>query len=128
MDLANKTCIPCSKETPPLSADRAKELARDVPGWTLDPGEPRLWREYKFPDFVAAIRFVDKVAKIAEKEGHHPDFYIQYDPVKLVLWTYAIGGQSENEIIVAAKINSLKAARRSRSRKVRRSRGSRERA
>jgi|SRR6185503_3077011 len=111
MDLTRKTCIPCSEKTPPLSEDRAKELAREVPGWTLDFGEPRLWREYKFPDFVSAMKFVDKVADIAEKEGHHPDIHIHYDQVKLVLWTHAIGGLSENDFIVAAKINKLKAAR-----------------
>ena len=111
MDLTKKKCIPCTKETPPLSEDRAKELARDVPGWTLDSGEPRLSREYKFPDFVSAMKFVDKVAVIAENEGHHPDIHIHYDRVKLVLWTHAIGGLSENDFIVAAKINTVKAAR-----------------
>lgn len=111
MDLTKKTCVPCSEHTPPLSEDQAKQLARDVPGWTVERAEPRLWREYKFPDFVSAIRFVDKVARIAEKEGHHPDIQIHYDRVKLILWTHAIGGLSENDFILAAKINALKTAR-----------------
>src|SRR5258706_10141263 len=108
MDLTRKSC---SGEAAPLSTERAKELAVDVPGWTLDPAEPRLRREYTFPDFVSAMKFVDKVAKIAEKEGHHPDIHIHYDRVKLELWTHSIGGLSENDFIVAAKINTLRTAR-----------------
>jgi 4a-hydroxytetrahydrobiopterin dehydratase len=111
MELAKQSCMPYSEGTPALPADRANELVREVPGWALGPQEPRLWREYAFPDFAKAMRFVEKVAKIAEKEGHHPDIHIHYNRVKLVLWTHAIGGLSENDFIVAAKINSLKLAR-----------------
>jgi 4a-hydroxytetrahydrobiopterin dehydratase len=108
MDLTKKTCVPCAEGEPALPEDRARELAQDVPGWTLSPGEPRLQREFKFPDFAKAMKFVSKVAEIAEKEGHHPDIHIHYDQVTLVLWTHAIGGLSENDFIVAAKINALK--------------------
>jgi 4a-hydroxytetrahydrobiopterin dehydratase len=107
MDLTSKPCVPCSEGTPPLSEERAKELSRDVPGWTLAPGEPRLEREFTFPEFAPAIAFVHKVAQVAEKEGHHPDIHIHYNKVKLVLWTHSIGGLSENDFIVAAKINAL---------------------
>jgi 4a-hydroxytetrahydrobiopterin dehydratase len=107
MDLAKKTCAPCKKEQPPLTEDQARSLAQDVPGWTLPPGEPRLTREFKFADFVAAMRFVNQVADVAEKEGHHPDIQIHYNRVILVLWTHAIKGLSENDFILAAKIHAL---------------------
>ena len=111
MNLSRKTCVPCNEGDPPLSHDRARELAREVPGWTLSRKKPRLEREFTFSDFAAAMKFVDKVAALAEKEGHHPDIQIHYDRVTLVLWTHAISGLSENDFIVAAKINSLKAAK-----------------
>jgi len=111
MDLAQKTCVPCKSGEPPLPEERARQLARDVPGWTLARGEPRLERQFKFSDFATAMKFVNKVADIAEKEDHHPDIQIHYDRVTLVLWTHAIGGLSENDFIVAAKINTLKAPR-----------------
>jgi 4a-hydroxytetrahydrobiopterin dehydratase len=57
------------------------------------------------------MKFVDHVAKLSEREGHHPDIHIHYDRVKLVLWTHAIGGLSENDFIVAAKIDALKMER-----------------
>jgi 4a-hydroxytetrahydrobiopterin dehydratase len=111
MNLLRKTCVPCKKGAAPLSQDRARELAREVPGWTLSRKKPRLEREFRFADFAAAMKFVDKVARLAEKEGHHPDIQIHYDRVTLVLWTHAINGLSENDFIVAAKINTLKASK-----------------
>jgi 4a-hydroxytetrahydrobiopterin dehydratase len=111
MLLAGKTCVPCKKGEPPLSPDRARELARETPGWSLVAEEPRLQREYRFEDFPKAIKFVTQVADLAEKQGHHPDIHIHYDRVKLVLWTHAIGGLSENDFILAAKINTLSASR-----------------
>ncbi len=111
MDLTRKTCVPCDVDTPPLSKERAKELARELPAWTLEQAKPRLRRDYAFPDFAAAMHFVNDVAAVAEQEGHHPDIEIRYDRVKLVLWTHAIGGLSENDFIVAAKIDALETAR-----------------
>lgn len=111
MDLSKKTCVPCTQGEPALPEDRARELARDVPGWTLSWGEPRLQREFDFSDFAAALKFVNKVGRIAEKAGHHPDIHIHYNRVNLVLWTHAIGGLSENDFIVAAKINGLESSR-----------------
>ncbi|HLY73286.1 MAG TPA: 4a-hydroxytetrahydrobiopterin dehydratase [Planctomycetota bacterium] len=111
MDLVQKTCVPCGKETPPLTEDQTRELAQQIPGWTVDSRQARLWRIYLFPDFATTMRFVDKVAELAEKEGHHPDIHIHYDRVKLVLWTHAIGGLSENDFILAAKISGIRLAR-----------------
>ena len=108
MDLKKMKCRACEGgKVKVLSPDEARALAAQVPKWKLRKDEPRLWREYTFKDFVRAMKFVNKVAEIAEEEGHHPDFHIHYDKVKLVLWTHALGGLSENDFIVAAKINGL---------------------
>ena len=111
MDLSQKTCMPCKQGEPPLSEGRVRELAKDIPGWILVPGESKLQREFKFRDFAAAMAFVGKVAGIAEKEDHHPDIFIHYNRVTLLLWTHAVGGLSENDFILAAKINTLKLQR-----------------
>ena len=107
MDLAKKKCVPCDGKMKPLSPDAARELVVQVPRWKLRKDEPRLWREYTFKDFARAIKFVNKVAEIAESENHHPDVHVHYNLVKLVLWTHDIGGLSQNDFIVAAKIDAL---------------------
>ena len=78
-----------------------------VPLWSLQEGDARLVRRFEFKDFVQAMEFVNRVAGIAEAEGHHPDIAIHWNKVDLVLWTHAIGGLHENDFIVAAKIDRL---------------------
>lgn len=90
-----------------LTPDEARALAPQVPKWKIRKDEPRLWREYTFKDFARAMKFVTKVAEIAESENHHPDIHIHYNKVKLVLWTHDLGGLSENDFILAAKIDEL---------------------
>jgi len=77
-----------------------------VPGWMLDEKGQKISKEFKFKDFIGAINFVNYIAEIAESEGHHPDIKINYNKVLLELWTHAIGGLSENDFIVAAKIDA----------------------
>lgn len=104
-DLTARKCIPCEAGTPPLSQSRVEELLPQVPGWTTD--GVKLEREFLFKDFKASMHFINQVADLAESEGHHPDIYVFYSRVKLTLWTHAIGGLSDNDFILAAKINSL---------------------
>ena len=107
MDLPKRKCAPCEGGAKPLAPDRARELAGEVPKWKLRKDAPRLWREFTFKDFVRAMKFVNKVAELAEEQGHHPDVHIHWNRVKLVLWTHDIGGLSENDFIVAAKVDLL---------------------
>jgi len=107
MDLAKKKCKACDGGMKPLSPDAARALAAHVPKWKIRKDEPRLWREYTFKDFARAIKFINKVAEIAEAENHHPDIHVHYNKVKLVLWTHDIGGLSENDFIVAAKLDEF---------------------
>ena len=102
-ELARRHCVPCEKGTPPLSEDEAQALLTGVPGWELRDGN-MLRRRFRFKDFVEAMAFVNRIAAIAEAEGHHPDMYISYNRVRLDLTTHAIGGLSQNDFIMAAKI------------------------
>lgn len=108
MNFAKKSCVPCEGGTPPLETDRAAQLIKEISGWQLlrDP-PPRLQRKFRFRNFKDAMSFVNKVAALAEAEGHHPDFSISWNRVTLTLSTHAIKGLSENDFIMAAKINRL---------------------
>lgn len=108
MDLTKKHCIPCESGDPPLSSSKEDELKTQVPEWSLlRDGEHKLRRQFKFKNFLTAIDFVNKVAKIAEEEGHHPDIYVFYNKVQLDLFTHAVGGLSENDFILASKVDLL---------------------
>ncbi|MCL4405668.1 MAG: 4a-hydroxytetrahydrobiopterin dehydratase [Firmicutes bacterium] len=82
------------------------EYLKDLPGWVSD-NAIMIRKEFKFKDFKQAMSFVNKIADVAEAEGHHPDIYIFYSMVRIELTTHAIGGLSENDFILATKINNL---------------------
>ncbi len=109
MELAKKKCLPCEGGVKPLSAEAAGKLASEVPDWKVTVEPPRVSREFKFKDFKRAMKFVNRVADLAEEEGHHPDIHVHWNRVELVLWTHDIGGLSENDFIVAAKVDALAA-------------------
>jgi 4a-hydroxytetrahydrobiopterin dehydratase len=103
MSLADRRCAACHRGTPRLSPAQSEELRRQLSGWELR-GE-RLHRRFRFGDFPASIRFVDEMARIAEEEGHHPVFTVNIGQVDVDLWTHAIDGLSENDFILAAKLD-----------------------
>jgi 4a-hydroxytetrahydrobiopterin dehydratase len=112
MKLSEKKCIPCERgDIEPLSCQEVTDFfahhSNDLQGWQLNDTCTRIACEKLFPDFVMAIQFINQVADIAESAGHHPDITIWYNRVQLDLWTHSIGGLSENDFIVAAKINQL---------------------
>ncbi len=108
-NLLKKMCVSCEgKGIKPFDRAGAEDYLKEVPGWILDADAKRISKEYKFKDFIGAMNFVQNVAEIAEMEGHHPDIHIHYNKVLLELWTHAIGGLSENDFIVAAKIDAHK--------------------
>ena len=106
-DLSRKFCVPCEAGTPALSVEQAEEMMAQVPGWTLD--DKKITRRFRFKAFKEAMAFVNRVADLAESEGHHPDIYISWNRVRLELTTHAIKGLSENDFIMAAKISRLAA-------------------
>lgn len=105
MKLVQKKCTPCEGNTPPLSAERVAELLKEVSGWREK--DNTIVRTITFANFVAAMAFLNRVAEVAEAEGHHPDFCVHYNRVDFTLWTHAVGGLSENDFILAAKIDAL---------------------
>ena len=104
-DLRARRCVPCEGGVPKLGSEEIARLKPQVPAWTVD-GD-RLRRKLVFKNFVEAMRFVNRMADVAEAEGHHPDFSVHYREVEVSVWTHAIGGLSENDFILAAKIDAL---------------------
>jgi 4a-hydroxytetrahydrobiopterin dehydratase len=107
MNLTEQKCIPCEVGGEPLTEAEATHYSKDVPEWKLSPDFKKITRNYKFKDFKEAMVFVDKVAALVDKEGHHPDISISYNNVTLDLTTHAMKGLSINDFIVAAKIDKL---------------------
>ena len=108
-NLLNKVCFACEgMGIKPFTREQAEEYLGQVPDWKLDTEAKKISKEFKFKDFIGAINFVDKVAELAEMEGHHPDIHVHFNKVLLELSTHAIGGLSENDFIVAAKADEIK--------------------
>src|SRR4051812_20504027 len=105
MGLADKKCVPCKGGALKLDGAKADELLHGLSGWRIE-GE-RLKKTFKFADFVQAMRFLNQVADVAEREQHHPDFSVSYSRVDFTIWTHDVSGLSENDFIVAAKIDLL---------------------
>jgi 4a-hydroxytetrahydrobiopterin dehydratase len=108
MELTQKHCVPCEGGTPPFTAEQEDEYIKEVQTWALDrEGVHKLRKRFSFKDFKVAMAFVNKAADLAEAEGHHPDIQIVYNKVTFELFTHAVGGLSENDFIMAAKIDKL---------------------
>lgn len=106
-ELTQKRCIPCEGGIPSLAKSEVEKLLAQVSGWQLS--GKWITKEFSFKNFVEAMQFVNRVADLAEQEGHHPDIHIHYNRVRFDIWTHAIDGLSENDFILAAKIDALKA-------------------
>ena len=107
MELAQKKCVPCEGGMPPMTKEEAREYLAQVIGWQLPDDAKSISKTFKWKDFKEAMAFVNQIAQIAEAEGHHPDIHISWNKVKLELKTHAIRGLSENDFILAAKIDRL---------------------
>lgn len=109
LTLADKTCVPCRGGVPPLKADKLTELHQQLPDpaqWNVV-NEHHIVRAYKFPDFKAALAFVNRVGELAEEQGHHPDILLGWGKVEITTWTHAVDGLTESDFILAAKIDQL---------------------
>ena len=105
MELTKKKCVPCEGGVKPFGPSEASKYLKEVESWTIT--NNRLTKRLVFNDFMHLIKFVNKLALLAEKEGHHPDFTVHYSKLDLEIWTHAINGMSENDFILAAKIDKL---------------------
>ena len=107
-ELTRKRCVPCEGGVPPLSEPEVDALLANLPGWTKVEGGKAIRRHWTVKNFMAGIGFFDEVAKLAEAEGHHPDLHLTgYREVAVEISTHAIGGLSENDFILAAKVDAL---------------------
>ncbi len=106
--LRSKNCVPCEGGVPKLSADEAHRLAQALAGWVVSPNAGRISKTWTARNFLAALKFFDQVGQLAEAEGHHPDLHLErYRNIRIEIWTHAIGGLSENDFILAAKIDQI---------------------
>jgi 4a-hydroxytetrahydrobiopterin dehydratase len=108
MELKEMKCQPCHSNTKPMQATIIKEKLKDLQqGWSTAENDTMIKKEFNFEDFKRAIAFVDDIALLAEREQHHPDICIRFNKVEVVPSTHAIGGLSDNDFIMAAKIEEL---------------------
>lgn len=106
--LSEKKCIPCEGGTLPLTHRESEILLTKLNSeWMLIDDAHMLARTFKFKNFIETMKFVNEVARIAEEEGHHPDMSVSYNTLGIELTTHAIGGLSENDFILAAKIDTI---------------------
>ena len=107
-ELTTKTCQPCGQGAVPFSLVKAKEYAGQLSEWILAGDGKSISCQYAMKDFLAAVQFIDKIAEVAESEDHHPDLHLTgYRKLRIELATHSIGGLSENDFILAAKIDQL---------------------
>jgi 4a-hydroxytetrahydrobiopterin dehydratase len=107
MSMKEKKCVPCEGGVRKLNQRVIDELLKDkdLAGWKEN--DEKLLKTFSFGTFVEAMQFVNRMADLAESEGHHPDFCVHYNQVDVAIWTHAIGGLSENDFILASKINLI---------------------
>ena len=107
-ELRAKRCVPCEGGVPKLTAAEATDQLAKLSGWKITADGQRIRKEWTVKNFMAAMKFFNLVAVVAEAEGHHPDLHlVGYRNVAIEIWTHAIGGLSENDFILAAKIDDL---------------------
>ena len=109
-DLSKKKCIACDGNIPPFDKSEIHKYLKKVDDWEVKKGEQEnfyLTKEFKFKNFEESQSFVNKVGKISEEEGHHPDIFFGWGYTKINITTHAIEGLSENDFILAAKIDQI---------------------
>lgn len=107
-ELVKKKCLPCEGGVAKYTLDEAQAQLEKLSGWRLTTDGQRIRRDWVVKNFMAGMDFFNRVAQAAEADGHHPDIHLEgYRKVWIELWTHAIGGLSENDFILAAKIDEL---------------------
>ena len=109
-DLLNKKCVPCEGGAIPFDISEIHKYQKKVDGWDIVKNNEDTYlleKNFRFEDFIKSQDFVNLVGKISEKEGHHPDIYFGWGYAKINITTHAIEGLSENDFILAAKIDQI---------------------
>lgn len=107
-ELLNKRCVPCEGGVPVLTADQIATAKQQIPAWDVTADEHWIERKFNLRNFVDAVDLLNRIATLAEAEQHHPDLHLTgYRHLTVRLTTHAIGGLSENDLILAAKIDQV---------------------
>jgi len=107
-ELTQRKCKPCSGGSQPLDPEQIEDYLRQVKGWEHDGVGKQITKNYVLKNFQAVLDFVNQIGEAAEKEDHHPNLYIHgYKRLRVELFTHSIGGLSENDFILAAKIDAI---------------------
>ncbi len=110
-ELCQKHCVPCEGGVSPLTADQVAQYLKQIPAWKLTPDGKRIRREWRLKDFLTALDFFQRIGQVAEGEDHHPDLHlVGYRNVAVELSTHSIGGLTENDYILASKLDRLPVA------------------
>ena len=106
--LTQKKCKPCEGIGKPLLPSKVQEQLKTLKEWQFDQTQQIITKDYVMKNFMAAIKLINSVAEISEAENHHPDIHlVGYRKLRIELTTHAVGGVTENDLIVAAKIDQL---------------------
>ena len=109
-DLLDKKCVPCEGGVTAMNLEEIHKYQKKVDGWNVKPNEKKIYfleKNFKFKNFLESQKFVNNVGEISEKEGHHPDILFGWGYAKISITTHAIEGLSENDFILAAKIDKF---------------------
>ena len=105
--LAEKDCVPCKGGVPPLKGQALTKMSKQLNGHWKVVKSHHLEKEYEFKDFKGALAFTNRVGKLAEAQGHHPDIFLTWGKVKLTVWTHKIDGLTESDFILAARADKV---------------------
>ncbi len=110
VDLTKKKCVPCEGGAIPFDISEIHKYQKKIDGWNVTKNEKNIFfleKNFKFENFKDSQNFVNKVGRISEEEGHHPDIIFGWGYAKINITTHAIEGLSENDFILAAKIDQI---------------------
>lgn len=105
--LCQLDCVPCRGGTPPLGEPKISELLAELDGGWRVVDNHHLARTFKFSDFMSGLAFVNDVADVGERQGHHPDIGLSWGRVTIEIHTHKINGLTESDFVLAAKIDVL---------------------
>lgn len=106
MALHEQDCVPCRGGVPPLQGDAVARLQAQLKDWAVVGGH-HLEKEWRFPDFAAALAFLNRAAAVCEAQGHHADFELGWGRVQARIWTHKVDGLTESDFVLAAKFDAL---------------------
>ena len=109
-DLLDKKCMPCEGGVAPFDISEIHKYQKKVDGWDITEGADKIFflsKKFKFENFIKSQTFVNEVGRISEQEGHHPDILFGWGYAEIKVTTHAIKGLSENDFILAAKIDKI---------------------